>query len=467
MEDSRKHVIIAGGGITGLTAAFFLQEEAQRTGKQITFTLIEGSSRLGGKIETYEKDGFVIERGPDSYLARKSIMTELIEKVGLKDDIVPNNTGQAYILHENKLHPIPEGAVMGIPTKLMPFVTTELFSWPGKIRAGADLVMPKRKNVNDDISVGHFFKRRLGTEAVERLIEPLLSGIYAGDIDKISLKATFPQFHETEKKSRSLILGMKKLQPSSSKTHKKAAQFRTLKHGLSSFIEALAKSLPQEQVWLEKKVVSLEKGENGKLHAELNDGSIVSGDAVILTTPYAITKTLLPDRVLPDAFHETTPTSVATVAMVFPKKSINLQHEGTGFVVARNEDYTITACTWTDRKWPHTAPEDKVLIRCYVGRADEQDIVFEEDEVILNKVLADLKKSMGISVKPEFYLVSRLVQSMPQYDVGHKEKVAELRERLEKQLPGVHVAGAPYDGVGLPDCIASAKMMVNSIVDKS
>ncbi|MFC0189806.1 protoporphyrinogen oxidase [Fictibacillus aquaticus] len=463
--DNRKHVIIAGGGITGLAAAFFLQEEAQKSGRQITFTVVEGSSRLGGKIETFEKDGFVIERGPDSYLARKSIMTELIEKVGLKDDIVPNNTGQAYILHGEKLHPIPEGAVMGIPTKLRPFITTGLFSWPGKLRAGIDLVMPKRKNADEDISVGHFFKRRLGHEAVERLIEPLLSGIYAGDIDKISLQSTFPQFAETEEKSRSLILGMKQSQPKSSGKPKKAAQFRTLKHGLSSFVEALANSIPKNQVWLEKKVVNVEKGENEKLHALLDDGTVITGDNVILTTPYAITKTLLPETVFPEGFHETIPTSVATVAMAFPEESITFKHEGTGFVIARSEDYTMTACTWTNRKWPHTVPDGKVLIRCYVGRADDQEIVFEDDEEILRRVLIDLERSMGITAKPEFYLVSRLVQSMPQYDVGHKEKVAELRDNLQHNMPGVHVAGAPYDGVGLPDCIASAKMTVNKILE--
>jgi oxygen-dependent protoporphyrinogen oxidase len=204
-----QHVVIIGGGITGLSAAFSLQNQIDEQNLPVKVTLIEASDRLGGKIETIKRDGFVIERGPDSYLERKKAMTELIEKLGLSEDLVNNDTGQAYILHGKKLHPMPEGAVMGIPTKLSPFVTSGLFSLKGKARASFDLFLPK-SNVQGDQSVGAFFKRRLGNEVVENMIEPLLSGIYAGNIDQISLQSTFPQFENIETKYRSLVLGMKK-----------------------------------------------------------------------------------------------------------------------------------------------------------------------------------------------------------------------------------------------------------------
>ncbi|MBY6037956.1 protoporphyrinogen oxidase [Fictibacillus nanhaiensis] len=466
---NEKHVIIMGGGITGLAAAFYVQKYAKETGQPVTFTLLEGSERLGGKIDTIVQDGFVIERGPDSYLARKTVMTELIKEIGLEDDLVSNETGQAYILHNNKLNPIPEGAVMGIPTKVIPFAFTPLFSVFGKARATFDLVLPKRSDLNKDVSVGHFFRRRLGDEVVDRLIEPLLSGIYAGKIDQLSLKSTFPQFVETEKKHRSLIIGMKKSQPKMVKNHgagKKKGVFMTLKNGLSSLISALENSLPSECIQRGLKATSVARLEDGTYQVHMEDGSTVTGDQLIVTTPYSITKHLFNDILFPPELHKTKPTSVATVAIGFNEEDVTFHLDGTGFVVTKSENTSITACTWTSRKWPHTTPDGKVLLRCYVGRADDQDIVHESDEVILGKVLADLKASMGIDAQPEFYYVSRMIDSMPQYEVGHQERVKELKTAFTKNLPGVLFAGAPYDGVGLPDCVNSAKKAADSLFAK-
>lgn len=465
----RKHVIILGGGITGLAAAFYVQKYAKETEEPVTFTLLESSSRLGGKIETIKENGFVIERGPDSYLARKTVMTDLAKEVGLEKELVSNETGQAYILHNMKLHPIPEGAVMGVPTKVMPFAFTPLFSIFGKARAGFDLFLPKRSDSSKDISVGHFFRRRLGDEVVDRLIEPLLSGIYAGKIDQLSLQSTFPQFIETEKKHRSLILGMKSSQQKpvkTQKTEKKKGAFLTFKNGLSSFVSALKASLPEEHIKTGVKAESVEHLEDGTYSVKMEDGSILAADHVIVTTPYAVTKKLFNEKLFPADFHKTKPTSVATVAMEFNEDDVSFSLDGTGFVIAKSEKTSITACTWTSRKWPHTTPKGKVLLRCYVGRADDQGIVHESDEMILNKVLDDLKKIMGVDTKPEKYYVSRMIDSMPQYEVGHKEYVKQLRASFENELPGVLLAGAPYDGVGLPDCVNSAKKAAESLFTK-
>ena len=212
MKEQRKKVVIIGGGITGLSAAFYMQKEAREKGLALDVLLVEASNRLGGKIQTVRRDGFIIERGPDSFLIRKKSIGILAKDLGIEDELVKNATGQAYIFVNGKLHPIPAGSVMGIPTKLGPFLKTELFSLSGKLRAAGDLVMP-RSSTTGDQSLGSFFRRRLGGEVVENLIEPLLSGVYAGDIDHMSLKSTYPQFYEVEKKHRSLILGMKKTTP--------------------------------------------------------------------------------------------------------------------------------------------------------------------------------------------------------------------------------------------------------------
>jgi protoporphyrinogen/coproporphyrinogen III oxidase len=367
------------------------------------------------------------------------------------------------------LHPIPEGAVMGIPTKVMPFAFTPLFSVFGKGRAALDLVLPKRANADQDISVGHFFRRRLGDEVVDRLIEPLLSGIYAGKIDRLSLQSTFPQFVQTEKKHRSLILGMKKSQPKPEKilqTQEKKGAFLTLKNGLSSLVNALEKSLPADRLLKGTKATDVNQLEDGTYEVRLENGTSLTGDHVIVTTPYSVTKKWFDKELFPEKFHSTKPTSVATVAMEFNEEDVAFTLEGTGFVVAKSEPMTITACTWTTRKWPHTSPKGKVLLRCYVGRADDQNIVHESDEVILDKVLHDLKATMEVHAKPEAYHVSRMVDAMPQYEVGHQEHVKELKEAFEKQLPGVLLAGAPYDGVGLPDCVNSAKKAVETLFTK-
>lgn len=204
VSGEKRKVAVVGGGITGLAAVYYLQKEAREKGYPLEVVLIEASHRLGGKIQTMRKDGFIIERGPDSFLARKKSFGILAEDLGIDDQLVSNATGQAYVLVGDELHPIPGGSVMGIPTQIAPFVTSGLFSWSGKFRAAGDFVLPKSSVVGDQ-SLGQFFRRRFGGEVVENLIEPLLSGIYAGDIDKLSLQSTFPQFHELEQKRKSVV----------------------------------------------------------------------------------------------------------------------------------------------------------------------------------------------------------------------------------------------------------------------
>ncbi|MCM3616967.1 protoporphyrinogen oxidase [Sutcliffiella horikoshii] len=466
MNEEKKRVVIIGGGITGLSAAYYLQKENKEKNLNIEITLIEASNRLGGKIQTVRRDGFTIERGPDSFLARKLSAGRLVKEVGLEDQLVHNSTGQAYILLKGELHPMPEGAVMGIPTKLSPFVTTGLFSPLGKMRAAADLILPASKNGGEDQSLGSFFRRRLGDEVVENLIEPLLSGIYAGDIDKLSLQATFPQFEQVEEKYRSLILGMKQTTPKQKQVpaQKKKGMFQTLRGGLQTLVDALEEKLDEVKILKAVKVDTIEK--NGdQYQLSLSNGKSIECENIIVTTPHYATASLIPDAEYLQPLLEMSSTSVATIAMAFDEAALKQDIEGTGFVVSRNNDYTITACTWTHKKWPHTTPKGKVILRCYVGRVGEEAIVDQSDEEIKKVVLDDLNKIMEVGSEPDFTIVTRWREAMPQYAVGHKKMLREMNARLAESMPGIYLAGSSFEGVGLPDCIDSGEAAVKAVIE--
>ncbi|MDR6224410.1 protoporphyrinogen oxidase [Desmospora profundinema] len=451
---STPRIAILGGGITGLSAAFYLLREAGKQGIQPRITLLEADTRLGGKIQTERFDGFVMETGPDSFLERKASAKQLAVDLGLEDRLVRNRTGQAYILRRGELLPIPEGAVMGIPTRLSPFVTTPLFSPAAKLRAAGDLILPRRHR-DGDISVGRFFRQRLGNEVVDQLIEPLLSGIYAGDIDQLSLMATFPQFAALEEKHRSLILGMKRTRPTRS-DQKPQGMFLTLKDGLESLVDALAATLPQDSVRLSMRVERIEKND-GRYRLFTQTGETLEADAVLMTLPQSETDRLFSGLDVPKAGRTVPAASVATVILAYDADAARLEKDGTGFVVPRREPTTITACTWTHKKWPHTTPEGKALIRCYVGRSGDEAIVHESDEAIVSAVRRDLHSILGISETPLFTRVTRWKQAMPQYTPGHAEWVARLREKSRCHLPGIFWAGASFSGIGIPDCIDQGK----------
>ncbi|WP_409294802.1 protoporphyrinogen oxidase [Peribacillus sp. SCS-26] len=453
MSQQKQKAVIIGGGITGLAAAYYLQKRAREDNLPLEVILIEAGQRLGGKIQTTIKDGFVIEKGPDSFLARKESASRLAQEVGMEDKLVHNTAGRSYVLVREKLHGMPGGSIMGIPTQIAPFITTGLFSPVGKLRAAADFILPRSKTSGDQ-SLGRFFRRRLGDEVVENLIEPLLSGIYAGDIDRLSLMSTFPQFHQVEEQYRSMILGMRKTSPAAKKKPEgaKKGAFLTFTGGLESFVSAIEAKLAPSSIIKGVKVEKLIKEERS-YSLTLNNGKKLDADAVIVTVPHLAVQPMLSSYPFFEGLKEMPATSVATVAMAFDASAIKKDIDGTGFVVSRNSDYTITACTWTHKKWPHSTPEGKVLLRCYVGRAGDQTIVDLSDEEIKKIVLEDLNKTMDITSQPEFTIVTRWKDAMPQYNVGHKQRIAALKEQTSRELPGVILAGSSYEGLGLPDCI--------------
>ncbi|MDC3425603.1 protoporphyrinogen oxidase [Aquibacillus sp. 3ASR75-11] len=458
-----KQIAVIGGGITGLAAAFYLKKEI--TEKQLPYqvNLIEESDRLGGKIKTESKNGFTIERGPDSFLARKESAAKLAKEVGLEGEFIRNGTGQSYILVGDNLHKMPKGSFMGVPTQVRPFLLSTIFSPKGKLRAGLDFVLPKSKPVADQ-SVGGFFRRRLGDELVENLIEPLLSGIYASDIDDLSLMATFPNFYKLEQEHGSVVRGLQRTMPKLKKQKaKKTGMFLSLENGLESLVAAVEAQLGDDTVMKGTSVDHIEKKDQG-YHLLLGEGKVHKADAVVLATPHFAAQRMLSQYTFMEPLKEMAATSVATVAMAFDASAIKKDIDGTGFVVSRNSDYRITACTWTHKKWPSTTPEGKVLLRCYVGRPGDEGVVDLSDEDIVAIVLHDLNKIMNITQEPEFSIVSRWKNAMPQYSVGHKQRLAQVQTDIDKHLPGVFIAGSSYEGIGIPDCIDQGVETVEKVI---
>ncbi|RXK17347.1 protoporphyrinogen oxidase [Macrococcus sp. DPC7161] len=459
-----KNVAIIGAGITGLSAAYYLRKAQE----DINIDVYEQSNRPGGKIKTYQKDGYTIELGPESYLGRKTIMTELATEIGLKDELVVNNTGKSYIYAKNKLYPIPGGSILGIPTEVKPFVSTKLISPIGKLRAGLDYVKRPQK-MYTDISVGAFFRHRLGNEVLENLIEPLLSGIYGANIDELSLNSTFPEFKLQEEKHGSLIKGMrytKKLRPkpSQSTPSKPLGQFRQFKNGLEGFIKTLEQHLVQQNVKMHynHEVTAIQKNEQGYLITV--NGTTKQYDHVIITVPHTVFRNWF-DDVEMSYFKYMKATSVATVVMAFDASQVDNSEDGTGFVIAKNSDTVITACTWTDKKWSHAAPKGKTLLRAYVGRPGDDVIKTHTEDEIVQLARRDLDKMMHITGEPEFTIVTKLPNSMPQYEVGHKARIDAIKSFIQQKYPNLIITGASFDAIGLPDCITQGKQAAEQIAN--
>lgn len=461
----QKNIVIVGGGIAGLTAAYYLQKEINERQLPYQIKLIEASDHLGGKIKTIKKDGYMIERGPDSFLIRKQSAARLVKEVGLEHDLVKNGTGQSFILVKNKLHKMPSGSFMGIPTEVKPFLFSGLFSTKGKLRASCDVVLPRGEQASDQ-SLGEFFRRRFGDELVDNLVEPLLSGIYAGDINKLSLMATFPNFYQLEQKHRSLIRGLQISMPKKEKTKKsKPGMFYSLKNGLQSLVEAIEEKLEDGTVMKGVSVENIER-KDSKYYLQLENGDNYIADAVILATPaFAVQKMFHQYEFMVPGNELAPPSSVANVALSFDGSAIQKDLEGTGFVVARNSDYRITACTWTHKKWPiMTTPKGKMLLRCFLGKPGDQGVVDLSDQELVDIVMKDLNKLMNITQKPEFSVVTRWANAMPQYTVGHTDRLNNLIGQMKEEIPGVYLAGASYRGIGIPDCIDQGEAAVASVL---
>lgn len=452
-------VAIVGGGITGLAAASALR------GHQVT--LLERESRLGGKILTERIDGFLLEGGPDSFLTTKPEAVALCLDLGLGDDLVGTKPGRVvYVLSRGRLHPLPDGLMLMVPTKVVPFLRSGLFSLPEKLRIATDLVRPPHAQDGDE-SLGAFVRRRFGQAALDRLAAPLLAGIYASDPDTMSLRATFPQLLEIEHARGSVIAGMvaQRARALSPSTQARLPLFMTVRHGLDQLVAALQATLADGAVRLSATASGISR-RGGSYLIHLQDGNVVDADAVIVTPPAFIAADLI-DRLAPDAaavLRKIDYASTATVALGYREGDVPAM-AGDGFVVAQDERHHLTACTWASSKWPGRAPSGCVLLRAYVGSVRDPHILERTDEELIALVRDELSEAMGLKAAPILTHLVRWPRAMPQYTMGHLDRLATIERALHVH-PGIVLAGAGYRGIGLPDCIRQGLVAAKRVLQQ-
>jgi oxygen-dependent protoporphyrinogen oxidase len=465
-----KRVVIVGGGISGLAVAYFALEKAKKVGDAIHLTLLDEKDRLGGCILTERVDDFVIEGGPDCFLYEKPWALALCEKLGLGDRVLNTNENRrVFILSKGKLHELPEGFMLMIPTSFMPFIKSSLISWPGKVRMATDLFIPKRRS-NQEESLAEFVRRRLGKEALEKIAEPLVAGIHAGTPETMGLKSTFPRFIQMEEEYGSLIRGMLARRKVARKWEKrggpKRTMFLTLKNGLGEWIDCLREKIREERIDLKKKVVGLRKTEKGDYDIRLSDGTSLETDSIILATPSFFTAKIVEeiDPKLAEILHTIPYVSSATVSLAYHRSQIHHPLDGFGFIIPRNEKRKIMASTWTSVKFNYRAPKDYVLLRAFVGGANNEQLVSLDDDEMLKMIQDELKNIMGVKGDPILKKIYRWEKSMPQYLVGHLEKVSRIEERLNLQ-PGLFLTGCAYKGIGISDSVHDAEIVAEKAME--
>lgn len=447
-------VAVVGGGIAGLAAAHRAAEHVGR-GEVV---LLEASPALGGKIATERVQGYVVEGGPDCFLAAKPAGLELARQLGLAERLRGTNPAfrRSFVKRRGRLHELPDGLTGLVPSRITPLLTTGILSLTGRARAALEPMVARRRG-GDEESVAAFVTRRFGREAYEWLVEPLLSGIFAGDGEALSLAATFPQLRETEERHGSLLWPMLRARFARAGVADGALRpgFMTPAGGLRELVDALEARLAPDRTWRAARVTALHPLPSG-YRVEAADGRAVEASSVILAVPATHAARLLDplDVGLARTLRDIPFVSTATVSVAFPRADVPRPLPGSGYVTPRAEGGSVVACTWTSNKFPERVPDDGVLIRFFLGRAGREDIVRAGDDAIREVVRRELRAVHGITAEPRFWRIYRWPDALPQYTVGHRDRLDRIGLRLAR-LPGLLVAGASYRGVGIPDCVAS------------
>jgi len=461
-------LVVVGGGIAGLSAAHRAVELARERGSALDLTLIEARERLGGSIASERVDAFLVEAGPDSFLSEKPWALALCRRLGVEDRLVRTDDRfrKVFVWYRGRLHPLPDGFQLLAPTALRPFATSSLFSLPGKLRMALDLVLPR--GGGDDESLGAFVRRRLGAEALERVAQPLVAGIYTADPDDLSLTATMPRFLELERAHRSVILGLRRAlrrAPLPGTSGARWSLFVTFASGMEELVSALAARLPGGSVALKQRVSGLERV-GARWRVATAEGASVDADRVILATEAHATARLTRylDPALATLLEEIPYASAATVSLGYRRADVPHPLDGFGFVVPRTEGKALLAGTFSSVKYPGRAPEGHVLIRGFLGGMLQGAMLAEDDEALVTRAREELRAALGVAAAPVLTRLHRWPASMPQYRVGHLTRV-ETIEQVVAGMPGLLLAGAAYRGVGIADCVRSGEAAAERALD--
>jgi len=453
-------IVVIGGGITGLAAAHRVHE----INPAIKVTVLEASDRLGGTIQTEHRDGFLLERGPDSFISEKPEALALAKRLGLESQLIQTNETfrRSFIVRNGRLRPVPEGFQLLAPSRMWPFITSDIFSLAGKARMAADLFLP-RKNTNGDESLASFVRRRLGQEALARMAQPMVGGIYTADPETLSLRATLPRFLDMEQKHRSLILAMLR-QGRAQKTGTSGARyslFLSFDRGMQVLVDAVTRINADFRVKTRVQRLSLDQGWT----ISTDQGEEFKADAICLALPAYVAAALLSDvnKLLAEKLSQIKYASTATINFGYRRSAINHPLNGFGFVVPVIENRSLIACTFSSVKFADRAPNDHVLLRAFAGGALQPEIFALDEATMATRVEADLRELLKIREDPRFVEVAKWERSMPQYEVGHLDRMNEI-DALVAKLPRLALAGNSYRGAGIPDCIRSGEAAAQALL---
>jgi len=456
-------VVIIGGGISGLSAAYYLAKGG------VASTILESRPRLGGVIQTDFVEGCTIEAGPDSFLSAKPAALELIRELGLADQVIGSNDHlrKTYIRKGGRLIPMPDGLMMMVPTRILPLLTTSLLSWGTKIRMGMELLRAPKPKPGDE-SVAEFIEEHYGAEAVDYLAEPLLSGIYGGNPNALSVTAVLPRFVELANRHGSLTHGVlaerakaARARPSSPP----APLFRTLKGGLGQLVDAITASFGGKVEVRQARAEAVERSEAG-FRVRVGGDWLAADRLAVACEAHSGSRLLSAvDARLAELLGAVPYSSSMTVALGYDAADFSRLPDGFGFLIPRKERRRLIACTWVGTKFSYRVPEGKVVARCFLGGTDDAAALTEPDDAIIASVLSELREIAGVRAQPRFTRIARWPRSMAQYTVGHPQRLAEIEARTAA-IPGLFLAGNAYTGIGIPDCIRMGRAAAESILNE-
>lgn len=460
-----KTVVIIGGGITGMSAAYYLNCKIKERNLDARIVVVESYGKLGGKINTISNNGFVMEAGADSIVTRKPNMDQLIDELGLRDEVVYNATGKSFIYADGRLKPIPEEAVFGIPLSLESLANSELISAEGKVEALKDYYTTNDGQFTENDSVGQFLEAFLGKEIVEKQIGPVLSGVYSGKLHDLTIASTLPYLLDYKNKYGSIMKGLaENRQVFKGKGDRK---FFSFQNGVSTLVNKMESELDDAEFIIGVGAESVTKS-GDQYTITLSDQREIVADYAVLATSHAVAQSVLQDPDLNEDFNELKNSSMISVYLGFDIPDEQLPADGTGFIVSESEDVVCNACTWTSRKWSHTSEGSRLLVRLFYKSSGPSfgKLQSMSKEDLLQVALQDIKSSLGIEAQPVTHLVTKWLEEMPNYHIKHHELVQSLEKKMSAAYPGVYLAGCSYYGVGIPDCIANGQKTAERIAEQ-